>query len=92
MPSTKVFGGFLFFGALAFGQFETSEVLGTVRDASQKPTANEEVVGGPIIKDRLFFFGDYKGYRQKQGYLNTYSVSSLNDRPRQIQFALKLLF
>ena len=26
-------------------------------------------IGGPIIKDKLFFFGDYEGYRQAQGYL-----------------------
>ncbi len=43
MPSTKVIAGFLFFGALAFGQFETSEVLGTIRDATQKPAANAAV-------------------------------------------------
>jgi hypothetical protein len=43
MSSTKVIAGVFLFGALAFGQFETSEVLGTVRDASQKPTANATV-------------------------------------------------
>src|ERR1700722_4761281 len=37
-------------------------------------------IGGPIIKDKLFFFGDYEGLRQKQGYLNFYSVPSTNDR------------
>ena len=43
MPSTKAITGFLFVAALAFGQFETSEVLGTVRDASQNPVANAAV-------------------------------------------------
>ena len=37
-------------------------------------------IGGPIVKDKLFFFGDYEGLRQKQGYLNFYSVPSTNDR------------
>ena len=26
-------------------------------------------IGGPIIKNRLFFFGDYEGYRQLQKYM-----------------------
>jgi outer membrane receptor protein involved in Fe transport len=37
-------------------------------------------LGGPIMKDKLFFFVDYEGYRQKQGYFNAYSVPDLNDR------------
>jgi hypothetical protein len=36
--------------------------------------------GGPIIKDKLFFFVDYEGVRQAQGYLNFYSVPDTNDR------------
>lgn len=31
-------------------------------------------VGGPILKDRLFFFGDYQGVRQKSGISQTASV------------------
>jgi len=37
-------------------------------------------IGGPIIKDKLFFFGDYEGLRQAQGYLNFYNVPDTNDR------------
>ena len=37
-------------------------------------------LGGPIIKDKLFFFVDYEGLRQAQGVLNFYSVPSTNDR------------
>ena len=56
-----------------------------VRPATfEKPTLHRNqfglTVGGPIIKDKLFFFGDYEGYRQKQGYLNFYSVPSTSDR------------
>jgi hypothetical protein len=31
-------------------------------------------VGGPIIKDKLFFFGDYQGTKQIQGITNQYTV------------------
>ena len=31
-------------------------------------------VGGPIIKNKLFFFGDYQGTKQKQGITNLYTV------------------
>jgi hypothetical protein len=31
-------------------------------------------VGGPIIKDKLFFFGDYQGLREKSGVSNLFTV------------------
>ena len=49
-----------------------------------KPTLQRNqfgaTVGGPIIKNRLFFFGDYEGYRQLQRYANFDSIPTLNDR------------
>jgi len=33
-------------------------------------------IGGPILKDKLFFFGDYQGQRQKVGTANIQTVPS----------------
>jgi outer membrane receptor protein involved in Fe transport len=33
-------------------------------------------IGGPILKDKLFFFGDYQGLRQKVGISNVQTVPS----------------
>jgi outer membrane receptor protein involved in Fe transport len=33
-------------------------------------------IGGPILKDKIFFFGDYQGVRQKVGTSNTQTVPS----------------
>ncbi len=50
----------------------------------QKPTLQRNqfgvAVGGPIIKNKLFFFADYEGFRQLQRYLNFDSIPNLNDR------------
>jgi hypothetical protein len=52
--------------------------------ATTNPTLHRNqfgvTIGGPVIKDKLFFFADYEGYRQLQGYFNAYSVPDLNDR------------
>src|SRR5580704_5081604 len=37
-------------------------------------------IGGPIIKDKLFFFADYEGFRQLQGYLNFDSLPDAAER------------
>ena len=37
-------------------------------------------IGGPLIKNRLFFFGDYEGYRQLQHNPNFDSIPTLNER------------
>ena len=52
--------------------------------AATKPTFHRNqfgvTLGGPMIKDKLFFFVDYEGYRQNQGFVNDYSVPSVTDR------------
>jgi outer membrane receptor protein involved in Fe transport len=50
----------------------------------QKPTLQRNqfgaTIGGPIIRNKLFFFGDYEGQRQLQRYLNFDSIPDVNDR------------
>ncbi len=50
----------------------------------QKPTLQRNqfgiTIGGPIIKNKLFFFGDYEGFRQLQRYLNFDTIPSSTDR------------
>jgi Carboxypeptidase regulatory-like domain/TonB dependent receptor/TonB-dependent Receptor Plug Domain len=49
-----------------------------------KPTLQRNqfgaTVGGPLIKNKLFFFGDYEGFRQLQRYLNFDSLPTATDR------------
>ena len=49
-----------------------------------KPTLQRNqfgaTIGGPLIKNRLFFFGDYEGFRQLQRYLNFDSLPTTTDR------------
>src|SRR5580692_9974020 len=49
-----------------------------------KPTLQRNqfgaVIGGPAIKNKLFWFGDYEGYRQLQKYLNFDSIPTTTDR------------
>ncbi len=57
---------------------------GYFKPATGKPTFHRNqfgaTLGGAFIKDKLFFFVDYEGVRQAQGFVNFYSVPSLNDR------------
>ena len=50
----------------------------------EKPTLHRNqfgaTIGGPIIKNKLFFFGDYEGFRQLQGYLNFYTLPDAAER------------
>ena len=58
--------------------------VGFFKPATGKPSLHRNqfgaAIGGPFIKNKLFFFADYEGYRQTQGYVNYYSVPSTSDR------------
>jgi hypothetical protein len=49
-----------------------------------KPTLQRNqfgaTLGGPFIKNKLFYFADYEGFRQLQRYLNFDSIPSMTDR------------
>jgi hypothetical protein len=50
----------------------------------QKPTLKRNqfgfVFGGPIVKDRAFFFMDYEGFRERTGFLVTSTVPNAAQR------------
>ncbi len=50
----------------------------------RKPTLQRNqfggAIGGPIIKNRVFFFADYEGFRQLQKALNFDTIPNLTDR------------
>jgi hypothetical protein len=56
----------------------------TVPAVFYKPTLQRNQFGttisGPIIKNKLFFFADYEGFRQLQRYLNFDSIPSVAER------------
>ena len=58
--------------------------VGFFKPATGKPSLHRNqfgtTIGGPFIKNKLFFFADYEGYRQTQGYVSFYSVPSVSDR------------
>ncbi len=50
----------------------------------KKPTLQQNqfgaTIGGPVVKNKIFFFGDYEGFRSLQRVLTFASIPSLNDR------------
>jgi hypothetical protein len=68
----------------AAGYFKPTTVGGTGNIIPfQKPTFNRNQfgmnVGGPIIKDKLFFFLDYEGFRQTLKPLSVFTLPTLDE-------------
>ncbi|MEO8369535.1 MAG: carboxypeptidase-like regulatory domain-containing protein, partial [Candidatus Solibacter sp.] len=59
-------------------------IFGTRAATFKKPTLQQNqfglTVGGPIVKNRVFFFGDYEGFRNLQRTNAFSSIPTLNDR------------
>ena len=57
-------------------------IFGVRPTTFQKPTLQRNqfggTVGGPIVKNKIFFFGDYEGFRQLQKGLNFDTLPSLS--------------
>ena len=59
-------------------------IFGTRPSTFVKPTLQQNqfglTIGGPVVKNRVFFFGDYEGFRSLQRTNTFSSIPSLNDR------------
>lgn len=59
----------------------------------QKPTLQRNqfgvTVGGPVIKNRVFFFADYEGFRQLARNLNFDSLPTLAERAGVLPYAVR---
>lgn len=56
------------------------ENAGGIPKAPFKKNQFGGAIGGPIIKNRTFFFADYEGVRQSKGIANPLTVPSINAR------------
>jgi hypothetical protein len=45
-------------------------------------------LGGPIVKDKAFFFLDYEGYRETSSYTDTATLPTLSERGTNAAYAL----
>ncbi|MEI9814767.1 MAG: carboxypeptidase regulatory-like domain-containing protein [Acidobacteriota bacterium] len=67
-------------------------VFGARPSTFQKPTLHRNqfggTIGGPLVKDRVFFFGDYEGFRETAKTLTFASIPSLSDRSRTLPVAV----
>ena len=62
-----------------FTQFQTDPVTGRFIPSSRWQQFGG-TLGGPIIKNKLFFFGDYQATRQNDRHHNQYTIPTLGQR------------
>jgi hypothetical protein len=56
------------------------EDAGNIHKGEYRQNQFGATVGGPVLKNRVFFFGDYEGVRKRQGTVFTSSVPTANER------------
>lgn len=58
--------------------------VGFFKPATGKPSLQRNqfgaTIGGPIVRNRAFFFGDYEGFREIQKFVSFSSIPNLGDR------------
>src|SRR5215208_6696312 len=67
-----------------FNRNTTLNSIGHFKPATGKPTMQRNqfggVLGGPIIKNKAFFFGDYEGFRQDRSLANFATIPNASQR------------
>jgi hypothetical protein len=56
------------------------EDAGNIHKGEYRQNQFGATIGGPIIKNKVFIFGDYEGLRKRQGTVFTSSVPTANER------------
>ena len=60
-------------------QFDSRDYFATV-DPLLKQKQFGGSIGGPLVRDRTFYFGDYEGFRSRQGQVNLLTVPTARMR------------
>src|ERR1700757_1777145 len=71
--------------------FDANNYFANANGLSKTPLQRNQfgaVGGGPILKDRLFFFADYQGTRQTQGAVTTVTLPTVDQRQGNFDPAL----
>ena len=64
-------------------QFDSRDYFATV-DPLLKQKQFGGSIGGPLVRDRTFYFADYEGFRSRQGQVNVLTVPTARMRTRRL--------